>query len=276
MEKNDKKTTVNKAKENKVFENLPLDELASKLDVISAIKNKNSEEKKPQEKEVKIVFKPDSEKVTIGVAKKINDNIVILDNDQEKETATNDINQDLGRFTKKIDLSMVEAPKDEVKTTILKDVNFEKFKNQNKKVKVQRKSIFGDKVNSYLRTKKALGIIWGIELAIMAVIVAVSLVLILSVQPYLQPIGIDGPWNWEINRNCANVGYIFDIIACCVLILPFLFLLTSIFVGINGVYSSKAFHYSVWIIIIISLVFFIIGSLLCAIPLVEQALFVQK
>jgi hypothetical protein len=64
-------------------------------------------------------------------------------------------------------------------------------------------------------------------------------------------------------------GYVFSYIAMLLPIIPFFFLLTSWIVGINGVHASKTFHYFLWLILLISIVSFIVSTILTSASLSE-------
>jgi uncharacterized YccA/Bax inhibitor family protein len=50
------------------------------------------------------------------------------------------------------------------------------------------------------------------------------------------------PQNIPIIHSCGHVAIIFSYISMCLPAAPFIFMLTSWIIGVNGIHSSRLFH----------------------------------
>lgn len=175
-----------------------------------------------------------------------------------------DINKNLGSFTntvKKQEDTSKEVKLD-VDTKVVdqaakETINFERFSKTRKDLG-EPKTKFGEKVGLMLRSKKGLRTTWILELGIMAIIIVVSVLLIVFFSKYKDWKG-DGPFNLPWVQTCLKTGLIFHWISMFPCIAPIIYLITSWFIGINAVHSSKMYHYFFWITGAISLLTFLIG-----------------
>jgi len=76
-----------------------------------------------------------------------------------------------------------------------------------------------------------------------------------------------GPLAFSNNMGMATASIIMSYIAVCIPVIPFIFLITSWFIGINGVYKSKLFHYFLWGTLLASLVFMLCDTVMAGIVL---------
>jgi hypothetical protein len=67
----------------------------------------------------------------------------------------------------------------------------------------------------------------------------------------------------QLYHSVGVVGNIFSYISIGLPVLPFLFLLTTSIIGINGMLSSRTFHYFLWSILILAFLCFLV-SVVCS------------
>lgn len=185
-----------------------------------------------------------------------------------------DINKNLGSFgPTKVEAQPSQAP--EVKLDVdakvvekaaAEKINFERF-TKTKRAEKAAKTKFGEKVSIMLRTKKGLRRTWILEMVGMFFIIIVSAILIGLLSKYKgvnQDIGGRVPLP-EV-QGPLKVGLVFAWISLFPCIIPLIYLVTTWFIGINQVASSKLYHYMFWICGLVAVVCFIIGFGLLMVP----------
>ena len=193
-------------------------------------------------------------------------------------TGTQSINNQLGVFTKKADIKPnedkqlvtenVEQKNSEEEKSKIR-LNFEKFI-KDRKPKTVKTSAFGEKVNIMLRSKKGLKWTWIIELLVIAVMLAVGITFICLISPNLKT---QYTPEWAYYQGVGTAGVVFSYITTCSWALPFIFLITAWFVGINDVAKSKGFHYFMWGMGAINILLFLVQMITSLIALVGAATF---
>lgn len=195
----------------------------------------------------------------------------IAKNAQEQQTVfgstgSEDINKNIGNFTNTVvsqDTSVVEPIKLDVDAKVVEQaskekIDFERFTRTQRGEKAA-KTKFGEKVSLMLRSKKGLRTTWIIELVMMAVIIAVGIGFIVWISKLLGQNYAAWTDPSDNCKACAKVGRVFLWISLFPCVIPLVYLLTTWFIGINQVASSKIFHYMMWICLIICLTCLIIG-----------------
>ncbi len=194
-----------------------------------------------------------------------------------------DINQNVGSFSCDVVPAITEPEKKLEATKKIKteqvnqqpEINFEKFSKTKKKRFFKEKgakSSFGVKVETWLANKKKLGLIWAVIGTFLSILYTFSIFFI--------------TYGSNVLGNCANsplapnypgvsfnkmlqAGVAMSYIVIILLSLPIIYLIISWFVGINGVYYSRLFHYVFWSIILFCVILFVINSICCWIPFAE-------
>lgn len=176
-----------------------------------------------------------------------------------------DINKNLGSFGNTVNQpAQNQAP--EVKLDVdakivekaaAEKIDFDRF-SKTKRTEKAAKTKFGEKVSIMLRSKQGLRRTWIIELTTMFIIIAVSSILIGFLSRYKGVSG-DGRVPLPEVQNPLKVGLVFAWISIFPCIIPLIYLVTSWFIGINQVTSSRLYHYMFWICGLISIVCFIVG-----------------
>jgi len=182
-----------------------------------------------------------------------------------------DINKNVGQFTTTVN-GPAAQPTSELKLDVDKDVvdkaskekiDFERFDKTKKEKKHsdpnKPNTHFGEKVSMMLRSKKGLRTTWILEMVIMAVVIIISACLIAWLKPHLSDNRIV-----IICGGVTKAGYIFLWISLFPCLIPLIYLLTTWFIGINQVASSKMYHVFFWITAAVSIVCLIMGICLCA------------
>lgn len=180
-----------------------------------------------------------------------------------------DINKNLGSFGNTVKQPEQQTP-NEVKLDVdakivekasKEKINFERF-TKTKKAEKAAKTKFGEKVSIMLRSKKGLKMTWIIEMSVMALIIIVSAILIGCLTQYKG-------WNEGLVgqvQGPLKVGLVFAWISLFPCIIPLIYLLTTWFIGINQVASSRMYHYMFWICGMVALVCFIVGFICLMFP----------
>lgn len=158
----------------------------------------------------------------------------------------------------------------EVKET---SINFEKFSKTKKSLKPSKISTnkFLTQMDIWLRNKKSLLIIWSIILAICVIMIALDIYYIITLQPHLSAVK-DGGGIWGIHINETISAFVFACLSIAIIPIPFIYLVTTWFVGVNGVISSRNFHVFLWSILAVSFIFFFLANCLGLIPIVGYAI----
>lgn len=191
-------------------------------------------------------------------------------------SGSEDINKNLGVFSvKEPQDNLAVAPN--TNQSQQDKINFKKFENTSRyKAKTSHsKNKFLEWFAVLLRSKKGFWTIISLELFLLVAIVVASVILIIATKSVVFDFTGDGPLNSESLRHLGFVGYVFAIIALCPLAIPFIYLITSWFIGINQVMSSRNFHLVVLTIMIICFLSSIISIICCSIPLIDNAIFIS-
>ncbi len=187
-----------------------------------------------------------------------------------------DVNKNIGSFENDFDPS--KDPLSQIDTNITIDkssnklgsvreedkrVDFQKFEKTKKRhVPIPSNSNFSIKVDTWLRNDHTMHIIWTICSLLIFIIVgaAISLLTVICIEQHNA--SSQGMWNLQSFKTTALCSNIFSGMAMGIVVLPLLYLLITVMVGINGVYRSRQFHVFLWVCLILGLVF-----ILVAIPL---------
>ncbi len=184
-----------------------------------------------------------------------------------------DINKNLGSFANTVNsqeqLNQVrlDVNAQVVEQASKEKVDFERF-SKTRKDWDKSKTKFGEKVGLLLRNKKGLTITWILEIVFMFIIIAASAVVIGKFSKYIGWT-LEGPMCFPAFQRCLKAGIVFHWISLFPCFIPLIYLLTTWFIGINQVYSSKMFHYFFWISAAFSLLCFIIGIVVMIYPISE-------
>jgi hypothetical protein len=79
----------------------------------------------------------------------------------------------------------------------------------------------------------------------------------------------------KLYHSVGVVGNIFSYISIGLPVIPFLFLLTTAIIGINGMLSSRMFHYFLWTSIILAFICFLVSTGCSGFYMGEYYAFVQ-
>lgn len=183
------------------------------------------------------------------------------------------VNRNIGSFEEDFDPS--KDPLSQIDTNITIDkssnklgsvreedkrVDFQKFEKTKKKhIPNPSNSNFSIKVDTWLRNNRTMHIIWAIcSLFIFAIVgVAISFLTVICIEQHNA--SSQGMWNLQSFKTMALCSNIFSGIAMGVIVLPLLYLLITVMVGINGVYRSRQFHTFLWICLILGLIFIVVA-----------------
>lgn len=136
-------------------------------------------------------------------------------------------------------------------------IDFERFK-KTKRVEKAAKTRFGEKVSIMLGTKKGFTLTWILEITIMAIIIIISSIFIGILTKYKGCTG-DGPVPLDEIQKPLKAGLVFAWISLFPCIIPLIYLVTTWFIGINGVARSRLYHFMFWIFGLIALICFVVG-----------------
>lgn len=183
-----------------------------------------------------------------------------------------DINKNLGSFGDTVvnpapsETSQIKLDVDAkvVEKASKEKIDFERFK-RTRRTEKAAKTRFGEKVSLMLHTKKGLRLTWILELVIMVVVIAASATLIGLLTKYKGSTA-DGPIHLPHTQDCLRIGLVFAWISIFPCFIPLIYLLTTWFIGINQVSSSRLYHYMFWICGLVSVVCFIVGFGLLMVP----------
>lgn len=182
-----------------------------------------------------------------------------------KTNPGDDINANLGKFGNNENAPdmvtpaptlAVQAVEEELNSSDKKErrfkIDFEKF---NRRKQVASKNAFGAKMDLWLRTKKSFIVIWLIILGIVVTVLVTQIIMPIYVN---KAIHTDGPGK-TIDLATGKASIILSYIAIGFIPLPFLFLLTTWIVGVNGVSKSRTFHYILWFMLLIAVLCMIVS-----------------
>lgn len=183
-----------------------------------------------------------------------------------------DINKNLGSFG---DTKVQQAAVNEVKLDVdakvvekasQEKINFERF-SKTKRSEKAAKTKFGEKVSIMLRSKKGLRATWIIEMVVMVAVIIGSSLFLGFLMKY-RNFGVEKwpPIELDHVRPCLKTGLVFAWISLFPCLIPLIYLLTTWFIGINQVASSRIYHYMFWICGAVSLICFIVAFGLLMVP----------
>jgi len=186
-------------------------------------------------------------------------------------TGVDDINKNLGTFTNTVNGPAVPTSdlKLDVDSSVVEkaskeEIDFERFSKTKKEGKHRTqtdsapKTRFGEKVSMMLRSKKGLRNTWIIEMVAMVVVIVLGACMIAWLTPYLKTNTIK-----VICYGVTKAGIVFLWISLFPCLIPLIYLLTTWFIGINQVASSRLYHVFFWITGAVSLLCLILGLGLC-------------
>ena len=214
--------------------------------------------------------KPEQIRISIGGegGKKVNN--------QFAHNTAQDVNSNVGSFGADVKDPSQEAPKQEDELIVSdkskqfenikgKDVeiDFAKFdKKKQRKVKKQKeyrpgKTKFAVTLDTWLHNRATCTKVWMVALAVMVICMSVGLGLAIP-GVITANSATDGWWLWYHTQ--AIVGVVFGFIAGTVFLIPLIYLLITVLVGIRGTASSRMFHYFLWVTLAIAFVSVVIAS----------------
>lgn len=177
-----------------------------------------------------------------------------------------DINKNVGSFGTTV--VQPQAQPNEVKLDVdakvvekaaKETINFERFK-KTKRAEKAAKTKFGEKVSKMLSDKAKLKKTWIIELSIMGFVIIGSILMLVFLSPCASADIEKYPWLGDGTvKTCLNIGVVFSWISIFPCVVPLIYLLTTWFIGINQVASSRIYHYMFWIALLISVVCFLVA-----------------
>ncbi len=194
------------------------------------------------------------------------------------EPDSNDINQNVGSFSKSVVPAITDPEKAPVTTKKVSadqpeespEINFEKFsKTKKKKGFKAATTSLGVKVEGWLSNGKKLALIWSIIFLAIAVLYAFQIFYIIEADKLLKNIN-GGPLAFKTAHDTLFAGMVLSYISIILPTLPLLFLITSWFIGINGVYYSRIFHYIFWSILLFCLLLLVVDSCCCWIEFADS------
>lgn len=223
--------------------------------------------------EKKITNEQDSAKDNSSSSKKEPEKITLVNNESVHNQPA-DINQNVGSFGDDISDPSKETKKEEAEQLDVTDkskqylnirekdvaINFEKFsKTKKEKTYKPGSSKFSIQLDAWLHNKRSCLTIWMILLAIIIVLLALSITLVIIVT--LESKSNDGWWNFDWMKNLAIANSVFCYLIIGLTVIPLIYLLITVLVGIRDTYRSRKFHYFMWICYLIAFVFLI--AVLC-------------
>ena len=143
-----------------------------------------------------------------------------------------------------------------------KKVDFEKFKRTKRKQRNVYKpgtNNFAIKIDTWLRNDRTMYSIWIIATCLIAIILSVSIALLTVICLDQAAAAGQGFWNLDSFKQIAMAAKVFSGLAIGIVVVPLVYLLITVLVGINNVYRSRQYHYFLWICLIIGFVFTIVS-----------------
>jgi hypothetical protein len=126
----------------------------------------------------------------------------------------------------------------------------------------------GTKLDIWLRNPKTLLRVWLLALAIIAILWSAQICYIVFVTNLLKHPTLNG-----LFHDVGVAGNVLSYISISLPIIPFIYLITTAIIGVNGVLSSRTFHYFLWIILIIAFACFIASTCCSGFYMSESFLF---
>jgi hypothetical protein len=108
-------------------------------------------------------------------------------------------------------------------------------------------------MDMWLRNKKSFIIIWLIILGVIITILVTQITLPIYVNKAMHKSG-NGPWSLPFMIPMHKAASILAWISIACIPAPFLFLLTTWIVGVNGVAKSRVFHYWLWFMLLLGVI----------------------
>jgi hypothetical protein len=102
--------------------------------------------------------------------------------------------------------------------------------------------------------------IWLVAFGVIALLLATQICYLVFVTGILKA-GQSKYWPEGIYHNLGVVGNIFSYISIGLPVIPFIFLLTTAIIGINGMLSSRMFHYFLWTTLAVAFVCFLVSTI---------------
>ncbi len=191
-------------------------------------------------------------------------------------SSNKDINENLGKFTKK-NVSSYEVKINPLHRINIdqQKINFTKFKTKKTNL-IARHKLF-ENLGILLNKKKWCVTIILIEVFLMSLFIGITSFLIKNIKPLLGRNGLfNGPMNFSYYQKMGKAGYVFSLICICPFAIPILYLISSFFIGINQVIVSKSFHLFFISTILFSLLMFLLTLIFTLIPLFEHWGFMKR
>ena len=230
---------------------------------------KTKEEKIVKTEKVKPVAQPAS-----STEPKKENVLEIKVNNESVHNESLDINKNLGSFENSFDPN--EDPIKQIDEEIVineesnklgsvreedKKVDFAKFSRTKKKQKHTYKpgtNNFAIRIDAWLRNDRSMHVIWILAASIIAIILSISIVFFTVISLDQASASDKGYWNLDSFKTIALCAKTFSGLAIGVVVLPLVYLLITVLVGINNTYRSRQFHYFLWVCLIIGFVFTIV------------------
>lgn len=142
-----------------------------------------------------------------------------------------------------------------------KKVDFAKFSRTKRKQRHAYKpgtNNFAIKIDTWLRNDRSMHIIWIFAASIIAIILSISIAFLTVICLDQANAAGQGYWNLDSFKAAALASKTFSGLAIAVVVLPLVYLLITVLVGINNTYRSRQFHYFLWISLIAGFVFTVV------------------
>lgn len=142
-----------------------------------------------------------------------------------------------------------------------KKVDFAKFSRTKRKQRHAYKpgtNNFAIKIDTWLRNDRSMHIIWIFAASIIAIILSISIAFLTVICLDQANAAGQGYWNLDSFKALALASKTLSGLAIAVVVLPLVYLLITVLVGINNTYRSRQFHYFLWISLIAGFVFTIV------------------
>ena len=143
-----------------------------------------------------------------------------------------------------------------------KKINFAKFNRTKKRQKHTYKpgtNNFSIKLDTWLRNDRTMHVIWILAASIITIILSISIAFLTVICLDQANCGSQSYWNLDSFKTVALWSKIFSGLAVGVVVLPLVYLLITVLVGINNTYRSRQFHYFLWVCLIIGFVFTVVA-----------------
>ncbi|GHU26300.1 hypothetical protein FACS1894152_0600 [Bacilli bacterium] len=149
-------------------------------------------------------------------------------------------------------LEKIDNEKSNIPATKDEQINFEKF---DRKKNVKAKTALGMKLDIWLRNPKMLLRIWLVAIFTILIIWACTISYIVFNTHILKH-----PNDFQPDALYHGIGIAGNVLSYICLFLPvfpFIYMMTAAIVGVNGVLSSRPFHFFLWTILIVAFILLI-------------------